>query len=92
MSKSVGQVRMIGLVDQALAGNVPPGAAAPTGGRKWELGVIADVDPELDEADRELRNREVRWPLVLSIALIVALSAGLWLGIFALAARLATNS
>lgn len=93
MDKGVGQFGSCGPVDRSLAGSGLASGAAP-GVRdirapRWTLGMIADADPELDRADHDLRDREFRWPLIASIVLIVALSAGLWLGIFALVARLA---
>lgn len=80
MSDSVGPIRSGGLVDRA------QGQAGA--GRQWQLGLIADADPEMDLADAELRRRELRWPVLISIGVIVLLSAGLWLAILAVLARL----
>lgn len=96
MDKRVVQFSSSGLGGEALLGAPAttagvPRSGAPSGyeaGRAWQLEVMADADSDLDSADRDLRSRETRWPLVPSIALILVLSAGLWLGIFVLAARL----
>lgn len=78
---------MCGAVDQV---QVAP--RLPQRGGKLSFGMIADVDPALDFADSDLRRREFRWPLLPSLAVIVGMSAGLWLAIFAIAAHLTART